>query len=165
VYTHILPITDVGPRSLIAHYYYAFVSQFEVHRKQCVGQILLLAVDFLISTMTSFLQNKVKKLLEPYVELDFSIGLRNLTFRNARLKRNCLMQFGFPLEISSGVIGSIDVNIELSSKRVQITARDIVIVVDAIAADNAELRAFLLQLKSLKLEKVHLAQSHLYLPW
>ncbi len=155
-----LSIDTYSPRSLLDYCYYATVSQFEVHRKQCVGQILLLAVDFLISTMTSFLQNQVKKLLEPYVELDFSISMRNWTFRNARLKRNCLMQFGFPVEISSGVIGSIDVNIEFSSKRVQITARDIVIAVDAIAAENAELRAFLLQLKSLKLEKVHLAQSH-----
>jgi hypothetical protein len=103
----------------------------------------------------------VKKLLEPYVELssdELSISWlkRNMTFRNARLKRNCLMQFGFPVEISSGVIGSLDVNM-LSPKRVQIRARDIVIAVDAIAADNSELRAFLSDLKTLKLEKVILA--------
>jgi hypothetical protein len=109
--------------------------------------------------MTSILQNQVKKLLEPYVELkssDVSISLRktNLTFRNARLKRNCLMQFGFPIEITSGIIGSLDVVIELSSKRVEIQARDIVVIIDAVEADNEELRDFLTKNKMQKLEKV-----------
>jgi hypothetical protein len=107
--------------------------------------------------MSSLIQTQVKKLLEPYVELssaDFSISLRNSTFRNVRFKRNCLMQFGFPLEILSGVIGSLEVSVELSSKRIDIRARDIIIAVDSVAAENAELRAFLSQLRSQKLEKV-----------
>jgi hypothetical protein len=111
--------------------------------------------------MTSILQNQVKKLLEPYVELsssDVSISLRNLTFRNVRLKRNCLMQFGFPIEITSGIISSLDVVIELSSKRVEIQARDIVVTVDAVEADNGELRDFLTKCKLQRLEKVLLCK-------
>jgi hypothetical protein len=109
--------------------------------------------------MTSILQNQVKKLLEPYVELsssDVSISLRNLTFRNVRLKRNCLMQFGLPIEITNGIISSLDVVIELSSKRIEILARDIVVTVDAVEADNEELRDFLTKNKLQKLEKVFL---------
>jgi hypothetical protein len=105
------------------------------------------------------MNNLVKKLLEPYVELssaDFSISLRNSTFRNVRLKRNCLMQFGFPVEILSGTVASLEVSVELSTKRVDIRARDIIISVDAVPSDNAELRAFLWQLKFQKLEKVSL---------
>ena len=102
------------------------------------------------------LQSQVKKLLEPYVELgsDFSVSLSNSSIRNARLKPNCLEQFGFPAEISSGVIGSLNVAIEFSSKRLEIRAKDIAIVVDTVAADNAELRCFLSQLKMQRLDNV-----------
>lgn len=112
---------------------------------------------YLNTIMNSLIQSQVKKLLEPYVELsntDFSISLRNSTFRNARLKRNCLMQFGFPVEILSGSVASLEVAVELSTKRVDIRARDIIIAVDAVASDNNELRAFLSQIKFQKLEKV-----------
>ena len=106
--------------------------------------------------MSSILQNQVRKLLEPYVELgsDFSISLRNSSIRNARLKRTCLMQLGFPAEILSGVVGSLHVAIELSSKRVEIQAQDIAIVIDTVAADNVELRQFLSQLKMQRLDQV-----------
>ena len=109
------------------------------------------------------LQSQVKKLLEPYVELgsDFSFSLRNSSIRNARLKPNCLEQFGFPVEISSGVIGSLTVAIEFSSKRLEITAKDIAIVIDTVAADNAELRAFLSQLKMQRLDNVILSPLQL----
>ena len=110
------------------------------------------------------LQSQVKKLLEPYVELgsDFSFSLRNSSIRNARLKPNCLEKFGFPVEITSGVIGSLTVAIEFSSKpRLEITAKDIAIVIDTVAADNAELRAFLSQLKMQRLDNVILSPLQL----
>ena len=68
------------------------------------------------------------------------------------------MQFGFPIEITSGIISSLDVVIELSSKRVEIQARDIVVTVDAVEADNGELRDFLTKCKLQKLEKVLLCK-------
>jgi hypothetical protein len=121
------------------------------------GQIFNSVDTFQAFRVFAIMNNLVQKLLEPYVELnsaDVSISLRKSTFRNVRLKRNCLMQFGFPVEILSGTIASLEASIELSTKRVDVRARDIIIVVESMSPDNSELRAFLSQLKMQKLEKV-----------